>query len=141
MTSGAEAGRVDVDREEVLVLDFGGQYSQLIARRLRECGVFAELLPHDVDLERIRAAPARGRWSSPAGRPRSTSRARRSFASSCSSSGSRCSASVTACRRWSSGLGGRVEGAEQGEFGRTELSLIGDGGRLMEGLPESQQAG
>src|SRR5687767_15682386 len=40
--------------EEVLVLDFGGQYSQLIARRIRECGVFAELLPADVGLERIR---------------------------------------------------------------------------------------
>ncbi len=48
------AGKVGVDREEVLVLDFGGQYSQLIARRLRECGVFAELLPHDADIERIR---------------------------------------------------------------------------------------
>src|SRR5438034_3967077 len=40
-------------REEVLVLDFGGQYSQLIARRIRECGVFAELLPHDTSLEAI----------------------------------------------------------------------------------------
>ena len=36
--------------DEVLVLDFGDQYSQLIARRVRECGVFRELLPHHVDL-------------------------------------------------------------------------------------------
>ena len=48
------------DREEVLVLDFGGQYSQLIARRIRECGVFAELLPHDTDIERIRERAAAG---------------------------------------------------------------------------------
>src|SRR5262245_63520189 len=39
--------------EEVLVLDFGGQYSQLIARRVRECGVFSELLPHDVSLDEL----------------------------------------------------------------------------------------
>ena len=43
-----------VAQNEVLVLDFGGQYSQLIARRVRECGVFSELLPHHVGADEVR---------------------------------------------------------------------------------------
>src|SRR5512133_105898 len=62
--TGSEAedfgGRDSEIRDEVLVLDFGGQYSQLIARRIRECGVFAELLPHDTSLEAIRERGPRG---------------------------------------------------------------------------------
>ena len=46
--------------EEVLVLDFGGQYSQLIARRIRECGVFAELLPATTSVEKIRERKPKG---------------------------------------------------------------------------------
>lgn len=44
-----------VPDEIVLVLDFGAQYSQLIARRLRECHVYCELLPYDTPLETIRS--------------------------------------------------------------------------------------
>lgn len=44
---------METPKETVIVLDFGGQYNQLIARRIRELGVYSELLPHHVSFERI----------------------------------------------------------------------------------------
>lgn len=40
--------------EEVIVLDFGGQYNQLIARRVRECNVYCEVLPYTTPIEKIK---------------------------------------------------------------------------------------
>lgn len=46
--------------DSVLVIDFGGQYSQLIARRVRELRVFSELIPYDADIETIKAKKPKG---------------------------------------------------------------------------------
>lgn len=46
--------------EMVLILDFGGQYNQLIARRVRECGVYCEIVPYDCSIERIKAKNPKG---------------------------------------------------------------------------------
>jgi GMP synthase (glutamine-hydrolysing) len=136
---GAEAGNVAVEREEVLVLDFGGQYSQLIARRLRECGVFAELLPHDVDLERVRLRNPRALVLS--GGPASVYEpGAPSLRRELLEMGIPVLGICYGMQAMVLELGGVVEGAEQGEFGRTELSLTSDGGRLMAGLPEVQQS-
>jgi len=48
------------NRETIVVLDFGSQFSQLIARRVRELHVFSELLPFDVPVERLRALKPKG---------------------------------------------------------------------------------
>ncbi len=47
-------------KEMVIVLDFGGQYNQLIARRVRECNVYCEVLPYTVSLERIKEIAPKG---------------------------------------------------------------------------------
>jgi len=46
--------------DKILILDFGSQVAQLIARRVREAGVYCELHPHDVDAEFIRKFDPRG---------------------------------------------------------------------------------
>jgi tRNA methyl transferase len=42
-------------KEKIIVLDFGGQYNQLIARRVRECNVYCEVLPYRTPLEKIKS--------------------------------------------------------------------------------------
>jgi GMP synthase (glutamine-hydrolysing) len=51
---------VDRPDEMIVVLDFGGQYNQLIARRIRDLGVFSELLPHNTSAEELKKLNPKG---------------------------------------------------------------------------------
>ena len=50
----------NVQREAILVVDFGSQYSRLIARRVRESGVYCEIIPHDASWESVAHLNPRG---------------------------------------------------------------------------------
>ena len=49
-----------MNREMIIVLDFGGQYNQLIARRVRECNVYCEVHPCTMDLDKIKEMAPKG---------------------------------------------------------------------------------
>ena len=49
-----------MNREMVIVLDFGGQYNQLVARRVRECNVYCEIYSYRTDIEKIKAMNPKG---------------------------------------------------------------------------------
>jgi GMP synthase (glutamine-hydrolysing) len=122
--------------DQVVVLDYGGQYSQLIARRVRECGVFSTLLPHHVGPEEVARLSPRGVILS--GGPASV------YADGAPSLDPRllelgvpvlgiCYGMQLLARE----LGGRVEAAEVGEFGRSQLTVRSPG-RLLAGTPADQ---
>jgi GMP synthase (glutamine-hydrolysing) len=56
----AEEAAPPTERESIVVMDFGSQYSLLIARRIRECQVYCELVSYDTPWEKIRALNPRG---------------------------------------------------------------------------------
>ena len=115
------------------MLDFGGQYSQLIARRVRECGVFSELLPHHVGVDEVRRRAPKGLILSggPAsvyapGAPR--------LDPALLELGIPVLGICYGMQALVLTLGGRVESAEVGEFGRSQLT-VREHGRLLAGTP------
>jgi GMP synthase (glutamine-hydrolysing) len=135
-TSSVAAAERPTTTEEVLVLDFGGQYSQLIARRIRECGVFSELLPHDVPLDVLEQRRPRGIVLS--GGPASVyAEGAPPLRPELLGLGVPVLGICYGMQAMARSLGGRVEKAEVGEFGRTELR-VREHGRLMAGLPKEQ---
>jgi GMP synthase (glutamine-hydrolysing) len=133
-----ESAPVDVPRavDEVVVLDYGGQYSQLIARRVRECGVFSELLPHHVGVEEVARRKPKGLILS--GGPASVyADGAPKLEPQLLELGIPVLGICYGMQLLAVKLGGRVEGAEVGEFGRSKLT-VHDHGQLLAGLPAEQ---
>ena len=111
-----------VSDERILVLDFGSQYAQLIARRVREQNVYCEIVRHDISVEQIRRRDPRGLILSggpssvyEAGAPRCDERL---FELGLPILGI-CYGMQLACQA----LGGRVENAPAREYGRSSLRV------------------
>jgi len=125
-----------VATDEVIVLDYGGQYSQLIARRVRELGVFSELLPHHVGVEEVRRRAPKGLILS--GGPASVyAPGAPKLDPALLELGIPVLGICYGMQALVLTLGGRVEGAEVGEFGRSQLT-VAEHGRLLAGTPDSQ---
>jgi GMP synthase (glutamine-hydrolysing) len=132
----ARPGAAKLAREEVLVLDYGGQYSQLIARRLRDRGVFSELLRHDTPLSEIAARRPRGLVLS--GGPASVHERRAPrLERGLLELGVPVLGICYGMQLLAHELGGRVERAEVGEFGRSDLT-VHEPGTLLAGAPPEQ---
>jgi GMP synthase (glutamine-hydrolysing) len=135
-SAAAEAAAIAAANEEIVVLDYGGQYSQLIARRVRDCGVFSELLPHTVALEEIAKRKPRGIILS--GGPASVyadgaPRLERELLELGVPVMGICYGMQLLVHE----LGGRVEQAEVGEFGRSDLH-VSEPGVLLREMPREQ---
>jgi len=122
--------------DEVVVLDYGGQYSQLIARRVRDCGVFSELLPHHVGAEEVTRRRPKGVILS--GGPASVyADGAPPLQAALLELGIPVLGICYGMQLIALALGGRVLGAEVGEFGRSQLT-VSESGRLLRGTPHEQ---
>lgn len=113
------------EKELVLVLDFGGQYNQLIARRVREASVYCEVVPYDVTVDKIKEKNPKGIIFT--GGP----------ASVFEEGAPKCDPGIFelgipilgicyGAQLMAHMLGGKVARADKREYGKTEINLKGD---------------
>jgi GMP synthase (glutamine-hydrolysing) len=122
--------------QQVVVLDYGGQYSQLIARRVRECGVFSTLLPYHVGPEEVARLNPIGLILS--GGPASVyDDGAPSLDPRLLELGIPVLGICYGMQLVAHDLGGTVESAEVGEYGRSQLT-VHDRGRLLAQTPAEQ---
>lgn len=108
-------------------MDFGGQYNQLIARRVRECGVYCEVHPYTMTMEEIKAAAPKGIIFT--GGPNSVySQESPRYSEDIYEMGIPVLGICYGAQLMAYQLGGRVETAPVSEYGRTEVDIDDKGG-------------
>ncbi|GAM08427.1 GMP synthase [Geobacter sp. OR-1] len=123
----------DIHSEKILILDFGSQYTQLIARRVREAHVYCELHPFDMAIADIRAFAPKGIILS--GGPKSVYEAAApSVAEELFELGVPVLGICYGMQLMSRHFGGEVVPAGKREFGHAELLATGNPGPLFEGF-------
>ena len=124
---------MDIHQEKILILDFGSQYTQLIARRVREAHVYCELHPFDMDLAAIRAFAPSGIILS--GGPQSVYEAGApAVAEALFELGVPILGICYGMQLLSRHFGGQVVPAGKREFGHAELFAKGQPGPLFDGF-------
>ncbi|UOF17051.1 glutamine-hydrolyzing GMP synthase [Lysobacter capsici] len=124
----------DIHNDKILILDFGAQYTQLIARRIRELGVYCEIWAWDHDPAEIEAYGAKGIILS--GGPESTTEHGSPRASQqVFDAGLPILGICYGMQTMAKQLGGETEAADQREFGHAEVSLVAHD-RLFDGLKD-----
>ena len=119
--------------EKILVLDFGGQYNQLIARRVRDHGVFAEILPYTTSLDTIRQGNYKGIIFT--GGPNSVyDPASPHYTPEVLELGVPVLGICYGCQLMAWMLGGKVETAPVSEYGKIKLTVLG--GSVLRDVPQ-----
>jgi GMP synthase (glutamine-hydrolysing) len=129
-------GRAEPEERPVLVLDCGGQYAQLIARRVRECRVYSELVPYSITAAEARARNPRALVLS--GGPASVyAEGAPQVDKKLFELGVPTLGICYGMQLMAQDLGGRVERTGVSEFGKTDISADAES-QLFEGLPPEQ---
>ncbi len=128
---------MDATDENVVILDFGAQYTQLIARRVRECKVYCEILPFDTPVEEIAAKRPRGiifsGGPSSVYAPGAPHADRRVYDLGIPVLGICYGLQLMAHQ-----LGGEVQPAERAEYGHADLTIL-DSAPLFVGVGEGKE--
>ena len=116
-----------MQHEKIIVLDFGGQYNQLIARRVRECSVYCEVHPYTMSIEELKAAAPKGIIFT--GGPNSVyGDDSPQYSKEIYDMGVPVLGICYGAQLIAHQLGGRVETAPVSEYGRTEVDIDDKGG-------------